>query len=328
MGPRLGGFALLAGIWSAAVGAAGDDPQAWLERMNASLQRASYEGTFVYLHGSRLESMRIVRSVDERGERERLVSLNGSHREVIRDGGSVTSILPDARSVFAEKGERGVPFPAVLGEAFERLSRHYRFELGEPDRVASRPVRQIVVEPRDQYRYGYRVWLDEETALPLKAELFDERGAALEQVMFVEFTLRDRVPESMLSPSWNSAAQTPQRAAPEPPAGDPGAGQGQGPWEIGSLPAGFELTAQGREEMPGSAAPVGHMMFSDGLATVSVYLERMDGRKGLLGSSRMGAVSAFGRHDGGYQVTVVGEVPPVTVEAIGGAVRYQRAAAE
>lgn len=307
------------GAATAAVGA--DEPRAWLERMVHALHSQNYEGTYVYVHAGHLDSMHIIHAVDAKGERERVYSLSGIPHEVLRNDHAVTSILPDSRAVFAEEGVGTAPFPAALGEAFVKLSAYYRFMMGGADRVAQRKTREIVVQPRDRYRYGYRLWLDDESALPLKADLVGHNGATLEQMMFTDIHLYDSIPEKRLRPQLGDPAVGWQQidpavtAAAHQPVKD-------SPWRVGVLPNGFVIRAHNEEEMPGNNEPVEHIMFSDGLASVSAYMEKMGPDKGLHGGSRRGAISAFGRQVGPYQVTVVGEVPQVSVKVIADAIHW------
>lgn len=300
--------------WAIESGA--DTPQQWLERMAHSLRILNYQGTFVYASGPHIETLRLQHTVDEHGEREHLISLNGSPREVLRDGAAVTEILPGARSVFSHPDRQSVTFPLALGEAFAHLEQFYSFQLGDDDRIAERETQRIQVKPRDGYRYGYHLWLDRQTAIPLKVTLLDEDGYPLEQVMFTTFQL---MPEEnpagrAMSPPSAASAESAESAK------KVGKEIATAPWQINALPNGFELFSHIKETLPGSNQPVDHVVFSDGLVSVSAYMERMANRKGLNGLSRLGAFSAFGLHLDDYQVTVVGEVPPATVEFIGRAI--------
>ncbi len=290
------------------------NPEQWLVRMAQSLKNSSYEGVFVYLNGIQLESMRVVRAVDEEGEWERLISLNGKQREIVRNGRAVTSILPHARSVVSRDSSNESSFPAVLGESFDALQANYRFQAGAFDRIAERKTLQVLVKPRDEYRYGYRLWLDDATAIPLKVALVNERGFPLEQVMYTQFRIldADTIPAiPVFAPSPESMTSK-RRGATSSPLSQ---------WLAGELPAGFSLDSQGEERMPGSRQKVHHLVFSDGLVKVSAYIEKMGDRRGLKGASRRGSISAFGVRQGGYQITVVGEVPLRTVERIANSIQ-------
>lgn len=297
------------------------DARAWIERMVQAVQGLAYEGTFVYSHGDQLEAMRILHRADGEAERERLVSLTGAAREILRDNDAVTCILPDSRSVVVEKRRARGYLPEGLLRLPEGLERHYEFVLGGADRMAGRPAQVIAVQPRDGYRYGYRLWLNRETALLLKADLLDERGRAVEQMMFTSLEVRPDIPPERLEPSvsgrgyeWFRVPE-PHAAAPESPA--------PREWSVRELPPGFRMAMHAEHGLPTSRMPVEHLMYTDGLASVSVYIERPGQDVEMLrGPSRMGAVNAFGLEVDGHQVTAVGEVPERTVELIARAVRH------
>ncbi len=291
-------------------------PGQWFARMAQSLRSVSYDGTFVYVSGPRMETLQLQHEVDDQGEREHLFSLTGAPREVLRRGGAVTSILPDARSVFTQSQHSASAFPLALGDAFGHLGKFYDFHAIGRDRIAGRESQQFRVQPKDGFRYGYRVWLDGETAIPLRVDLLDESGYPLERVMFTSFRVLDK---GEIAGDEKSAAPE-SSSVPAMPPTDADAPALLKHWRITALPDGFSLFSHIKETMPGTNQPVDHVVFSDGLVSVSAYMEHMPNRRGLVGLSRMGAFSAFGLQHDDYQVTVVGEVPPKTVESIGRAI--------
>lgn len=300
---------------------ADEDARDWLRQMSEASQGLNYRGTFVYVHEGRLEAMRIIHRAGEDGEHERLIALTGDAREVIRDDKQVTCILPKSKAVMVDRSVPRKPFPAALPRDLDALSGQYEFLADGEDRVSGRRSRIVVIQPRDAFRYGYRLWLDHDSSLLLKSDLIDAAGQAIEQMMFTDVQILDEVPAEELQPmlrdddfTWSGPAQS------EDPTPDVAAGENA--WSVADLPAGFMLTHHNRVRMPSAGAPVEHMVFSDGLATVSVYIEpRQAGTHGLSGHSSMGAVNALGLQRDAVQITVVGEVPRITVEHIAQAVR-------
>lgn len=314
---------LLAG-WTTAVVGSPPEARDWLQKMTHAVQFSNYEGTFVYLHKQRLESMKIVHIVDGVGnEREHLLSLSGAAREVLRDDDTVSCILPNTRSVFVDKRRLHRAFPVIMPKDVEALETYYRLSLSGSDRVAGRDVQVLVVEPLDRFRYGYQLWLDVKTALPLKSYLVNEEGKPVEQFMFTSLRVYDHPVAESLVPSLDDEAFTPIERGGE--AGPPALHTLQ--WKVDALPRGFALTSHGWRRLPDGIHDVEHMVFSDGLASLSIYIEPREERTGLQGISRMGPVSAYGRKDGNFQFTVVGEVPPDTVELVGQSIqpRYAKA---
>jgi sigma-E factor negative regulatory protein RseB len=253
---------------------------------------------------------------------ERLVSLDGSGREIIRNQTEVVCYLPDRRTVLVEKRTDDTTLLAAVPAYNEELEAHYNIERGPFTKALGRRTQVINVTPRDQFRYGYRLWLDDETAMPLKSQLCDREGNVIEQILFAELNFRDRIPADSLKPSvsgegfrWIRQDAQPQLAA----------GQVAG-WGVIRLPAGFRLTAWRIQLIAGSSVPVQHLVYSDGLASVSVFIEPTDPQaQPMKGLAKVGAAFAFSRAMDGHQVTAVGEVPPVTLEAIAAGVTKDEA---
>ena len=286
----------------------------WLDNMSRSLQSLDYDGTFVYYHDGKLEAMRIVHQANAAGEKERLMSLTGSAREVLRDDKAVTCIMPDNKSVMVGQSRPRQPFPDVP-EDLDSLSPYYQLrDMGE-DRVAGLMTRVIDITPRDNYRYGYRFWIDTTNYMLLKFELNAVDGTAIEQVMFTGLRVGDQIPAAALEPSLTGEGYNwyRQGSGGENPASTPG----QPDWTVKQLPAGFSMTDYQRKRLHHGGEQAEHMVFSDGLATVSVYVEKLAAnRKAFTGLSNMGAMNAYGTVLDDHQVTVVGEVPAATVQSM------------
>ena len=301
------------------------DPEAraWLERMSRALSSQSYEGRFFHLRQSRSESMRIIHRVDSKGRiTERLVSLDGSGREIIRNDDEVICYLPDKKVVLVEKRTENNSLVSALPVYNDALESLYKIERsGGVVKALGRKTQIIEVRPRDQYRYGYRLWLDQETAMPLKSQLCDNNGKVIEQILFAELNLRDRIPAGELKASISGEGYHWLRQDDAPVASVTNAVMG---WSVARLPAGFRLTTWRMQVIAGSPTPVRHLVYSDGLASVSVFIEPR-GAQVLpqQGLSKVGAAFAYSRDLDGHQVTAVGEVPAATVEAIATGVRRQ-----
>lgn len=314
--------------------AAGEEPvRAWLDRMSHALNNLDYEGTFVYQHDNQLETIRVVHIVNDAGEHERLYSLNGAPREVIRTPDSVHCILPDDRSVVVDRRLTQDLFPTLPPSQVGDLEDYYRFRLLGEDRVAGLDTMVLGIEPRDRFRYGYRLWLETDTGMLLRSELVDEGGGAIEQMMFTSISLGDGVPMKALDSQI--AGYQPAEFGPRPPPDQRDEATGEGrdsggdrlEWSVTRLPPGFHLKSHGRADNPRTNAGSGeHLVFTDGLASVSVYIERAgEGRAAAPdGISNMGAINAFSREKKKHRVTVVGEVPPVTVRNIAHSVQRRQ----
>ncbi|HET7921734.1 MAG TPA: MucB/RseB C-terminal domain-containing protein [Gammaproteobacteria bacterium] len=309
---------------AARAGTADTTPEAWLERMNHALRALNYRGTFVYMRADHVETMQVIHRGDSRGGIERIVSLTGPKREIVRDHKEVKCISPVTHSVlverrFATAARLGTGVPASVDTA--ALADYYRFKNLSEDRVAGIRTHVISIQPRDAYRYGYRLWLDAHTGMLMRSDLLDEDGQLVERVVFTSLAYPRSIPDADLQPTeigrdyvWNIQGDSDQ-PLPE---------EAHVSWQVGELPPGFKLSLSDVQRVAGVAHPVRHFVFSDGLASVSVFAELATlGRKVLLGPSRMGAVNAYGRSVGGRHLTVVGEAPAATVEKIARAMRLQ-----
>lgn len=299
---------------------AGDpDARQWLERMSRALAEENYDGRFFHLTEARSETMRIIHRVDKGKVSERLVSLDGSGREIIRNETEVVCYLPDKRTVLVEKRTDNNSLLAALPSYSESLESHYSIEkVGKVAKTLGRRTQMIVVQPRDQYRYGYRLWLDQETAMPLKSQLSDRNGRVIEQILFAELNLRDRIPATELKPT---VAADGYRWVRHDPESARVAAVAIGGWSVNRPPAGFRITISRIQIIAGSNAPARHLVLTDGLASVSVFIEPRNAQDAPMhGLARVGSAYAYSREVGGEQVTVVGEVPAATVEAIAASV--------
>jgi sigma-E factor negative regulatory protein RseB len=300
-------------------------PAQWLERMNRALTTRNYDGTFSHWQGGTVETLRIIHRLQDGQVAERLVSLDGSGREFIRTGSSLTCYLPDRRTVLVEQRpaqESLVAFPAVNGQTASL----YDIREVARMRLNRRDTHVISVSPRDEFRYGYRLWIDDSTAMPLKTQLCDTDGRVIEQLVFASLTMEAHIPNSQFRPDVSTDGFQWLRNDAAPPAAPPASAA---VWGALKLPPGFRMMMRSPQTLPGSAAPVNHLVFSDGLASVSVFVETRaadgTGQVAEVRAARVGSSSAFSTVTDGYKITAVGEVPPATVRFIATQVRAEEA---
>jgi sigma-E factor negative regulatory protein RseB len=287
----------------------------WIERGSDARNHYSFVGDLVYQHADEIETMRIWRSADpETGVRERLHALSGDPREILRGDEQITCILPNSDSILVDRRRLdrplGVRVPANAG----RLTPHYALRLAGEDRVADRRVMEIRLEPQDTQRYGYALWFDEQTGLMLRAEVLNPAGRVIERLMVMNLELRDAMPEALLESTLADAGFTRVEKRQDPDGAD--ALPGRERWQVGNLPAGYRISMDRLQRLPGRDAPVRHLLLTDGLANVSVYIEPAKQAPGVDGAMRMGAMNAYGRRIGQHRAIVVGEVPANTVRRI------------
>ncbi len=302
-------------------------------KMGQAAQSLNYEGIFVYLRNHQLKAIRVIHKVDKYGEYERLISLNGIPREIIRTNEFVTCILPANKAVLVDERHypdkevarsRGFPsnqdFPRRLPARLKAIREYYQFSLGEPGRIIGKETQRIIIAPKDKYRYGFRLWVDNETGLLLKFVMVGEKERALEQMMFTSLLFPEEIPDDKLIPTVTGREFSWRENEPL----DVEASDWKSQWQVGWLPAGFTLVAYDKYLLPNNRKPVEHLVYSDGLSSVSIFIERIvrGHRSHLHGFLSMGAVNAYGTIQALHYLTVVGEVPHITVERIGKSIRY------
>jgi sigma-E factor negative regulatory protein RseB len=326
--PHLGdrfAWGLLAFLISAAAVAA-DDPREWLERMNHALTANDYEGVFTHWQDGKVEMLRIIHRVKNGEVRERLVSLDGSGREFIRTGTELACYLPDKKTVLVEKRSEQNPLLGNFPTFDEASTQFYDVTEEERTRFNRRNTRIIRVTPKDEFRYGYRLWIDDSTAMPIRTQLCDARGKVIEQVVFSDLTFNARIPDSAFKAEVSTEGF--QWLRNDMPSGPMLASGAPALWNALKLPPGFALRARAAQMMPGSTDPVAHLVYSDGLASVSVFVEvQTRTQQGPVQQSptssvaSVGSSSAFSTVVDGHKVTAVGEVPPETVKSIASSVK-------
>lgn len=289
-----------------------------LADMNAAVASSTYHGEFLHLADGRIEKLAIVHRVKDGHVSERLMSLSGNGRQVVRNDSEVQCYLPDERRVVVEThAEHGSLLGTLPGDA-DKLDANYKLEVvGRVRSVIGRPSKVLAVNPRDRYRFGYRVWIDDATHMPIRTDLCDSQGTVLEQVLFTELRVGGDLPDSMLRPTLPTDGYTWVRQT----AGALHAATTDLPWRFVKLPPGFQMRSTGVELMPGNSTPVAHIVFSDGLASVSVFIEGPPSAPRRVGDGegregRVGSAFAYSKFVGAHQITAVGEVPPGTVQFI------------
>ena len=311
---KLGAYALTLALVSGAVQAQAPETLAWLRKIQDAAQKLSYTGTFVYQSAGRSETSRITRFVEAGGDIEKLEVMDGVPREIVRTKDTVRCYLPGARVVKVDRRtERG--FPALLPERISAVAKNYDISLGETRRIAGYDCQAVVLTPKDNLRYGYRLYADSASGMLLRAVTFDAGGEQIEQFMFTQLVIggvtRDMVKPRHASRSWRveDAEASPARAA---------------GWGLSSELPGFQKVVELKRRLSDSR-PAAQMVYSDGLAAVSVFIESVEGRLEPVrpGMASMGAIHMYTREVANHVVTVVGEAPAASVQRIANAVEYR-----
>ncbi len=287
----------------------------WLEKIATAARQLNYAGTFVYQHGEQVETSRISHFVDRSGEYEKLLTLDGPKREVIRKNDEIYCFDHDSRVMRKERQTGRRNFPALIPEKLSQVMDFYELRIGGQERIAGYDTQSISLEPKDGLRYGHKLWADIATGLLLKAKRMNERKEVLEQFTFTQLDIGALVTREMTKPSADAGPKW-RRDSVSAESSSTQAG-----WTVKSVPAGFRKIMEMRRTKEGSSGSVTHIVYSDGLASVSVFIEPLAlKRRPVEGLMRHGALNILFRPLSDQMVTVVGEVPAATILQIGNSV--------
>lgn len=288
----------------------------WLQRVAAAAQRLTYSGTFVFQSGNQSESSRIVHVVEGGSELERIEVLDGSPREVVRRDDEVKCFLPESRLLIVERRGSRRGFPALLPASLSGLGEYYTIQKGPLGRVAEREGQMVMVEPKDEFRYGRQFWVDTQSGLLLKASLLNEKGGAIETFAFTKLEIGNPMDREAVKPRSGSDGgvgrdwQVHNVRATETRGDD-------GPWIFRSQLPGFRKLSGMKRQVRPDGPEVTHVVFSDGLAAISVFLEPSKGESIQASQFAMGAINVYQRPIGDYRLVVMGDVPPAGLRHLG-----------
>lgn len=314
---------LLIALMSAQAQAQQSDPGAWLDRMSDAVATTSYEGTVIRVQRGQTEALKVARKLVNGVINERLVSQEGNGLEIIRIGDEVHCILPDTKSVLVETWNNQSTLFSAFPRAEVTNTPHYNLSLQREGRIAGRPAVMIAIRPHDEFRFGHRIWLDKQSAFPLKTSLVDVNGEVIEEIKFADIRITDNIAAESLDPSvsldsftWYRESSRFQVAAVVTD------------WVCDDLPAGFRAistrtttSAEGEEGEEGETTT--HIVYSDGIASVSVFITaNMEDASD--GWALVGTSNSYTAEINGNQITVVGKVPGITVERIASSMRLPK----
>ncbi|MGR9073801.1 MAG: MucB/RseB C-terminal domain-containing protein [Gammaproteobacteria bacterium] len=286
----------------------GCGPHELVDRMNVAMQTLNYHGTVALLRNGKLETMKLTHASHNGIEQERLVSLNSPLRQIVRDSGKVKCFFRESNKLIVDHRPTRRSFFLDMPEQLSALNGFYSFSCGEKEeKIAMRPTKVVYIQPKDDYRYTRKIWIDKESYLPLKFELLDKSEAVLEQSVFIDIEIADELPIVKIEEEEYSDVRHIHQIESMP--------FEQSEFFLANIPAGFQKVFFTQRQMRGQASPVGHLFLSDGISTVSIYFEKgnQDSISNLITA---GAIHSFDRQLDSYRLTVMGEVPARTVRFI------------
>lgn len=309
---------LLIGLLLALGPARADDALGLLQKIAQGARQLTYSGTFVYRSGQRVDTSRIVHSLRDGIEVEHIETLDGSPREVLRAGNEVKCFFPEEKLLIIESrpGQRG--FPALLPAGLGSLPEYYTIRSGDAARVAGMASRAVRLEPRDPMRYGHEFWMDDATGLLLKANLIGERGETLESFAFTQVSIGGSLERGALDPRFHGDRVKVQQVRTTELKGDDTG------WVFRNALPGFRKLHAVRRQSAMDKPEGLHLVFSDGLASISVFIEPGGSSAEADTLTSMGPVNVYRRQLGGHRVVVMGEVPVLAVKRLGDGIERRR----
>jgi sigma-E factor negative regulatory protein RseB len=310
----------LCGFFAASSAMAGDDasPDEWLDRMTGAMQTTDYEGTVVRLQDGKDEAFKVVHTVSDGVVREKVISQDGNGLEIIRNGNEVHCIFPDHESVLVEEWNNQSTLFSTLPSSDIRFGSEYDVLIKDFDRVAGRKTVKLAILPHDNYRYGYRIWLDVDTGFPLQTQLIGDDSEPIVQVKFADIRIHSEILASDLVSSYRTDTwkwtDAPRRKVRRDVETD---------WVSDDIPAGFRVISTKQEQLPDGEDAMTHILYSDGLATVSVFVAAARDKQKVK-QAQVGASNSYSTVIGANRITAVGEVPKSTVKQIATSMRQRQ----
>lgn len=302
---------------------AATEEEAWniLQKASVAARALSYQGIFVCQSGRQIKSVQITHLFNGENEYARNVILDGASREVLSQGENLVIYNQKNEKIIIEKRRGQNMFPAVLPLNLDRIKESYTLRLGEMERVAARQAQVLFLEPKDVLRYRYKFWVDTEYGLLLKSMMFNQHDEIMENIAFNQLALLNKVELDWFQPKIDHNRRYEMEDEQVVVAKD----TGYADWDIKELPAGYRKIDQMLRMVQGKSQPVSHLIFSDGLASVSLFIEPIPkGVKSKSVLSTKGNVSFYTNVNNGHLITVVGEVPEATLVQIANAVVFKK----
>jgi sigma-E factor negative regulatory protein RseB len=316
---RVSAFLVCFLFWNAPLWAEQQEGLYWLGRVVTAAQKLNYVGTFSYRNGGIEETSRITHRFVAGGEQERLEVLDGSPRELIRNNDEVKCYLPESHTLIIDKRAQRRTFPALLPASLSSLTEYYLIRKGPLGRVAEHETQIIYLEPKDDLRYGQQLWIDVNSGLLLKSSLLNERNQPIETFAFTQLQIGGTIEPEVLKSKYH--AQSSKWRVQQVHAVDSRAEDAL--WQFNAELPGFRKLTNLKRQTRSEGTESLHMVFSDGLAAISVFIEALP-EKPDLGMVSMGAINVYRRAVGKHLLVVMGETPPATVKRLGDGIEPKR----
>ncbi|SDY15137.1 sigma E regulatory protein, MucB/RseB [Collimonas sp. OK242] len=314
------------GANAAANAADKQEAQTLLKKIQSAAQRLNYSGTFIYQQANQIRTSRITHVLDGRNEIEKLEILDGQPREYIRRNEDVTCYMPEIKTKIVERRVTQDGFPAILAGLPADLTDYYNVKMGETGRVAGFDCQAVLLEPRDNMRYGYKLWAEKKSGLLLRAQTLNGKNEIIEQISFTQIAIGN-IDHNQLKPSFGNTSSWHAESSVINPSN-------LNEWTVTGMPPGFKKVrelkrmvadAPAAKSAPGAPAArreVSQLIFSDGLVAISIFIEP-GSQSRTEGSLQQGALNIVGKRQGEYWLTIVGDVPPAAMRQVANSIELK-----
>lgn len=301
-------FICISSAASAAELPSGDSAESWLVKMANSLRSMNYDMSFVVLQpSSAVEPYRWRHAIVDGKEMEHLSLLNGPGREIVRVGNKVSFFEPNVPAYSLESDIINGPIPAILFHQPLELEDAYNFVLVGRSRISGRSTQQVRIVCKDKSRYGFNLWLDQETGLLLKMDMVDSQGKIIEQIQTTSLNVTEQPAEIFLRIEEAKLPEVVQTNAHNLESHQ---------WHLDWLPEGMIEVKRDTHRLSVTGQIVDYILLSDGLVDVSVYLQQGDMAETGKNLYRHGAETYYSYHQGPLEITIVGKLPVQTADRI------------
>jgi sigma-E factor negative regulatory protein RseB len=281
----------------------------WLERLSTALKTLNFNTSFVVVKNNQAEPYHWFHGIDEDNlELEIFATLNGPRHDILRKGDVVSYIEPEVAPYSIESERISGPIPAILSADISTIENDYEFISVGRSRVLGRVAQLIRIVSKEQDRFGYWLWLDQESGLLLKLAIISLKGQLLEQIQFTHLDITDSLVDTLIQ----------LKQADLPPVIEvPIINQDHElTWQVNWLPTGFKQIKANRHSMSSTNQPVEFILYNDGLVDVSVYVSASDKNKRKVDYVMDGATVVLNQVVNGFEISVVGKIPSNTAKAI------------
>jgi len=289
-----------------------NDPMAWLTRAAQAARAVTYEGVYVHTNGERTSTVRVAHVNHAGEEHERIEPLDGASMEIVRRNDEMYCRFPDAKTVRLDPRITNRFFPAILSAPAETIAASYDVKLGKSERVLGHECQWIRLEPRDEMRFAQRLCSELSTGLILRAKVLNGQRQVIEQYTFTDLRIGPQATRADLKSIFRARSRqwlTDGQPRDETANADTG-------WTVARAPQGFQKIAELKRTLPGRGQPVSQIVLTDGVASLSVFVETAAPPRTVESSSEDGTTAFYARPMGEQLVTVLGEVPLATAQLV------------